>query len=311
MIKMKSLINCLFLLCVALVFACNSNTKTEVRTAVGVDSTTITNKKFALAFQSEDKIVASSIDTLKQISFGGATDPAISPDGNKLAYTVMDSAGHRTIWVADMENKSQLQLKVPNDNYYQAMWAANGNKIAFNIFNESNIWKVGLINADNTGFIVLDNSSKRNAYSPTWKNENEIIAHDLSNLYTYNISGKIINTQSIEKLIGADYLISSSNRFIYTKDGKKLVFNAGNDDKAEDLEGPMEAVYILDLASSKIERISKKGMNVSYIFLTADDRIFYSGAEKPFTKTMIYVSDLKGNIQKIVDHGDNPSGALK
>ena len=90
-----------------------------------------------------------------------------------------------------------------------------------------------------------------------------------------------------------------------------MVFNAGNDDKAEDLEGPMEAVYILDLASSKIERISKKGMNVSYIFLTADDRIFYSGAEKPFTKTMIYVSDLKGNIQKIVDHGDNPSGALK
>ncbi|TDG37320.1 hypothetical protein EZJ43_04165 [Pedobacter changchengzhani] len=297
--------------CLAFLMACNSNTKPEEKPIVATDSVSIINKKFGLAFQNGDKIVASSIDTLKQISFGGATDPAISPDGKKMAYTVIDSAKHRTIWVADLENKSQLQLKVNSDNYYQAMWSPRGDKIAFNIFTPANVWKIGLINADNTGFIILSNTTKINAYSPTWKSESEILAHDLSNLYTFDSSGKIIKTESIAKLIGADYLISSSNRFFYTRDGKKLVFNAGTNEKIDGLEGPMEAVYILDLTTKKIEKISPNGMNVTYIFLTADDRIFYSGGEKPFTKRMIYISDLAGKIKKIVDHGDNPSGALQ
>jgi TolB protein len=300
----------LFIPCLALFAACNSNNPEEKSTAV-LDTVSLSTKNFALAYEDGSKIVATSIDTMKQISFGGATNPAISPDGNKLAYTVNDTAGHRTIWVADMENKSQLQLKVDHDNYYQAMWSPSGNEIAFNIFNDKKLWKVGIIKADNTGFLILDDASKINVYSPTWKNDKELLAQDLVHLYTFNLSGRLIDTKPIESLIGKDFNIASNNRFFYTSDGAKLIFNAGNNDVMDGLTGPAEAVYILDLTSKKVERISPKGLNVPYVFVTADDRIFYSGAEKPFTNSKIYVSDLSGNIKTIVDKGTNPTGALK
>lgn len=276
-----------------------------------LDTVSLSSKNYALAYQDGEKIVATSIDTMKQISFGGATDPAISPDGNKLAYTLSDSAGHRSIWIADMENKSQGQLVVNNNNYYQAVWSADGNTIAFNIFNKQNLWKIGIIKADNSGYVMLDSASKINVYAPTWKNEHEIIGHDLTNLYTFDLSGKVIDTKPIVGLIGKDLTIASSNRFFYTKDGKKIVFNAGNNDVLDGLTGPSEAVYALDLASKKIVRLSPKGINVPYVFVTADDRIFYSGAEKPFTNSKIYITDLDGNNKIVVDKGTNPTGALK
>lgn len=276
-----------------------------------LDTVSLSSKNYALAYQDGEKIVATSIDTMKQISFGGATDPAISPDGNKLAYTLSDSAGHRSIWIADMENKSQGQLVVNNSNYYQAVWSVDGNTIAFNIFNKQNLWKIGIIKADNSGFVMLDSASKINVYAPTWKNEREIIGHDLTNLYTFDLSGKVTDTKPIAGLIGKDFTIASSNRFFYTKDGKKIVFNAGNNDALDGLTGPAEAVYVLDLASKKVERLSPKGVNVPYVFVTADDRIFYSGAEKPFTNPKIYITDLDGNNKIVVDKGTNPTGALK
>ena len=311
MTKFNILLATLFISCLALFSACKSNGGSEEQSKAMLDTVSLSGKNFALAYQDGSKIVATSIDTMKQISFGGATNPAISPDGNKLAYTVNDTAGHRTIWVADMENKSQLQLKVNNDNYYQAVWSASGNEIAFNIFNDKKLWKVGVIKADNSGFVILDNASKINVYSPTWKSDKELLAQDLLNLYTFDISGKLIDTKSIASLIGSDFSIASSNRFFYTKDGAKLIFNAGNKDVVDGLTGPSEGVYVLDLSSKKVERISPKGLNVPYVFVTADDRIFFSGAEKPFTNSKIYVSDLSGNIKTIVDKGTNPTGALK
>ena len=291
--------------------ACNSNKSDDNTNKAVLDTVSLSNKNFALAYQDGDKIVATSIDTMKQISFGGATDPAISPDGNKLAYTLSDSVGHRSIWVADMENKSQGKLQVNNNNYYQAMWSADGNAIAFNIFNSKNLWKIGVIKTDNSGYVMLDSASKINVYSPTWKNEKEIIGQDLNNLYTFDLSGKLIDTKPIAGLIGKDFSIASSNRFFYTKDGQKLIFNAGNNDVLDGLTGPGEAVYLLDLATKKVTRISPKGINVPYGFVTADDRIFYSGAEKPFTQHKIYVSDLDGKIKTVVDKGTHPTGALK
>lgn len=302
MTKISGKLSAFLMLCVAIITSCSNNKATDESSKAILDTVSLSNKNFALAYQDENKIVATSIDTMKQISFGGATNPAISPDGKKLAYTVTDSAGHRSIWVADMENKSQLQLLANSGNYYQAMWSPGGSVLAFSIFNPKNIWKIGIAKPDNTGLLVLDSASKINVFSPTWKNEQELIGHDLINLYTFDISGKLNNTQSIAALIGNDFAIASSNRFFYTSDGKKLVFNANNKTG--------EAVYILDFASKKVDRISAEGMNVPYVFVTADDRIFYSGAEKS-SNNKIYVSDLDGNSKLLVNRGTYPTGALK
>lgn len=295
----------------SLLIACNNNQPSKDTSTDSLNSTSISSKKFALAYRDGDNIVVSSIDTMKQVSFGGATDPAISPDGTKLAYTISDSAGNRNIWVADLEHKTQAQLPVDNHNHYQAMWSPSGNKIAFSIFDKGNRWKVGVINTDHSGYQILESKSAIELYSPTWKNEQQLIGHDLTNLYTLDLSGKIIDTQLLTELIGKDLSLSSSNRFFYTKDGKKLIFNAGNTDIVKNSVGPNEAIYVLDLASKKTSRISPESLNVPSLYVTADDQIFYSASKTSDSVFKIYTADLNGNIKLLVEKGMSPTGASK
>ncbi|WP_029281769.1 PD40 domain-containing protein [Pedobacter sp. R20-19] len=291
--------------------ACNSGNNDQSKSTAVLDTVSLSNKRFALAYQDGDKIVATSIDTMKQISFGGANHPAISPDGNKLAYTVKDSVGNNSIWVADMESKSQLHLQVNSKNYDDAVWSPNGGTIAFNFLNDQKIWKVGIIKADNTGFLVLDSKSAIAVSSPVWKTETELMAHDLKNIYTFNLNGKLMETNSIADLLGAAYHISASDRFFYAQNGKILVFNSKYGKAITELNDMANAVFTLDLNSRKIKRISPEGMNTSAVFVTADDRIFYSGAENPYTQSKIYVSDLEGNVKLLVNKGMNPTATLK
>ncbi|WP_316796013.1 hypothetical protein [Pedobacter agri] len=311
MTKLYSLLAMAIILCLAIFASCNSNNKEQNAKKVVLDTVSLSSKSFALAYQDGQKIVATSIDTMKQISFGGATDPSISPDGNKLAYTVTDSAGERSIWIADLENKSQLQVHADSKNYYGAVWSADGVHIAFSVLNEKNIWKIGLVKNDNTGFIMLDGHSETYVNSPTWKSKNEIVAHDLNNLYTFNLNGEIINTTPLKNLIGAAYHIAGDNIFFYANQGKTIIFSAYFGPGVPELHGKANAVFAMDLLSKDVQRISPNGMNVSNLFVTADDRIFFSGAEKPFTESKIYFSDLNGHTKTIVDKGTNPTGALK
>ncbi|OWK72669.1 hypothetical protein CBW18_03720 [Pedobacter sp. AJM] len=294
-----------------LFLACNANNDRQQKTSAVLDTVSLSSKSFALAYQDGSKIVATSIDTMKQISFGGATHPAISPDGNKLAYTVTDSAGNKSIWIADMESKSQLQLQADSKDYDHAMWSPDGRTIAFNFLDKQHIWKVGVIKADNTGFILLDSKPADSLFSPSWKNETELVAHDLKNLYTFNKTGKLTDTKKITDCFGPDYQFLSSSRFFYTSDGRKLIFNARYGKPVEELHHQAEAVFILEADSKKVSRISPEGMNALDVFVTADNRIFFSGAEKPFSQSKIYVSDLKGNIKTVVDKGTYPTATLK
>ncbi|GGE57242.1 TolB-like translocation protein [Pedobacter psychrotolerans] len=295
----------------ALLVACHSNKNEQPTSAAVLDTVSLRSKRFALAYQDGDKIVATSIDTMKQISFGGATHPAISPDGNKLAYTVKDSAGNNSIWIADMESKSQLKLQVNSKNYDHAVWSPNGETIAFNFLNDKQIWKVGIIKTDNTGFLILDSKSAIGVFSPVWKTETELVAHDLKNIYTFNLNGKLLDTKSIVDLLGTAYHIAESNRFFYAKNGKTLVFNAKYGNAITELNDMANAVFTLDLNTQKVKRISPDGMNAPDVFVTADDRIFYSGAEKPYTQSKIYVSDLDGHIKMLVNKGMDPTATLK
>lgn len=295
----------------SLLIACSNSKTNENNSTKSQNTTSLSSKEFVLAYRHGEKIVVTSLDTMKQVSFSGATDPAISPDGTKLAYTISDSAGRRSIWVADLEHKTQAQLPVDNDNYYQAMWSPGGSKIAFSIFDKESRWKIGVINTDHSGYQMLGSTSPTDLYSPTWKNEQELVGHDLTNLYTLNLSGEIINTQALTNLIGKELSLSSSNRFFYTKDAKKLVFNAGNTDVVSNPVGPNEAVYVVDLATKKISRISPEGFNASSVYVTADDQIFYSASKTSDSDFKVYTADLSGNIKLIVEQGMSPTGASR
>jgi len=304
----KSIRNLSFI-AIALFSACTDSQKTdEKQTNALLDTVSLSNRAIALAYQNGDKIVATSIDTLKQISFGSATDPAISPDGNKFAYTVSDSSGHKSVWIADMENKMQSRLVVNYPDYFGASWAPDGKNIAINVLSKNGLETVALVKTDQSGYVTLDGSSNTNLYGPTWKNDTEVLVHDLKNLYIYTANGKKIDTKNIASQLGIPLNITKNSRFFFVENGTQLIFNAGNAATGNNM---VQSVYLINLADKKLSKLSPAEVHVSHLFVTSDDRIFFSGTENGADQSKIYTSDLKGTIKILIDKGSNPTATLK
>src|SRR5580700_9771685 len=53
-------------------------------------------------------------------------NPCISPDGTKLAYTVLSKNGDRTIGVIDLATKQKMLLNTGSNNCYGPVWSPDG-----------------------------------------------------------------------------------------------------------------------------------------------------------------------------------------
>jgi len=237
-------------------------------------------------------------------------NPAVSPDGQQIAYTkITEQNDDRTVALIDLATRKTTTLNVPSKNFYGPVWSPNAQLIAVNIFNKNSHWKIGIIERKNKGYKMLDSLSSIDYYAPTWKGNDQIVAHNMETLYTLNVNGKIIDSVGFSDLFSKDYSLSSSDCFYFSKDGKKLFFNVGNNDPLPQLMGPSEALYELNLPTKEIKRLSPPGVNVSRIFVSPDDRVFYEGSTTPFKIVQLFEIDSAGRVKLLAKQGSSISVA--
>lgn len=296
---------------VALLPACHSGHQSS---NVEDSSTINQSEKDVLVYMDENKMLLKQ-DSIIRLNKNDEEwlDPSISPDGRIVAYTCNVGSEDRIISLLTLTTKQSVPLKVPSMNFCCPMWAPNGAHIAFSVFNSKSTWKVGVIKADNSGYAMLDSISEIDYNSPTWKGKDRIVAHNLEKLFTLDLQGKVVDSVSFEKLIGKDYIISSSDNFFYSADGSRLFFNAGSITDNEEMPGLVapEALYVLDIADGAIKRLSPKGVSVDRFFVTPDDRVFYGGLSKPFETVQLFEVDLNGNVTLLVKKGNSISVSSK
>jgi TolB protein len=273
--------------------------------------TASTEKKPLIVYLNDNELILQS-DSISTVKTGEANDvqimnPAISPNGEQIAYTkISERNDERTVSVINLSNKEAIPLQVPSKNFYGPMWSPSGQHIAINIF-KNGTWKIGIIGNNNKGYKMLDSTSSITYYSPTWKGNNQLVAHDIDKLYTLDLEGHIIDSFSLAELIGKDYSLSSSDAFYFSEDGAKIFFNAGSGDELPELMGPSEALYELVLAEKKIKRLSPQGVNVSRIFVNSDDHIYYEGSITPFKVIRLFEINGKGEASLIAKQGSSIS----
>ncbi len=228
-------------------------------------------------------------------------DPYISPDGKKLAFTTFNEKGDRFIAVVDLNSHHKIILNTQNNNSYGPVWSPDGSLIAYNSFDSKNAqWYIALVDSANTNSRILSRRLE-NCYVPSWLvNGKNVVVQNLDNVFVVTLSGDIMSTYKVAALstaMGA----SSSDRFIFTDDNKKIVFSEDVDEPGES-DGPPSAVFIYDIINKSTLRLSPKGYSADEVFVKGN-KVLFTASKLNSTIQNVYSVDVDGGNFKILFMG--------
>jgi TolB protein len=273
------------------------------------------NLKYDLAFQRDNETIVLRFFDKKELSFKDSSDPALSPDGSKIAYTKNGSEYdnfNRIIVVTDLQTGSETKLNVTDINYYGASWSPDNSHISFNIMVNGR-WQIGLIKSDNTEFSTLQTNSGNGLFSPTWTADAKfIICHDMNTIYKFNLSGQVVDKINIKNTLGESYMMSSGTKFIETSDNKNIIFNCGINESMKGVFGPVEAIFIYNIITKEIQRLTPKGVYAVDLSSFNDSTFLFTGSKEEESLDCIYQVNIKTKkIALKIKNGMRPSMSTK
>src|SRR5258708_34094864 len=112
------------------------------------------------------------------------------------------------------------------------------------------IWHVAVMDLASGRWTAVTRSlpDKFGTYLSSWTPDGRtLLCQDLSTLYEVDLSGKIANKWSIEKIAGENG-VSSSTRFTFSADRRFLIFDTSEaEERAE--------VFLLNLTNNRLQRL--------------------------------------------------------
>lgn len=242
------------------------------------------------------------------------TDPCISPDGEWVAFTQQQTVvDPRTIKLVHTGDLSIKDLKINNENYYGAVWSPTGDYLAFSVLDEDG-WQVGLIKPDGSDFKTLKvDNGNFGLFSPTWSHSGEyVFAHDISFLYKFDINGALKEKLDLSSQLSKSkgIYISSSTRFWFTSDGKKIIYTGEVDEPVEGMYDLPCAVFSYDVDTKEINRITGKGVYVvEELWLDKQDNIYFPRFKNVGDPERIFQMSLTDTTLVELMEGGSPSSS--
>jgi TolB protein len=219
-----------------------------------------------LAYEKDNKVWVANLDGSGAKKLCAGVFPDISPDGARVTFNTEEKAGKtgwaRHIAVVEVATGKQMVFKdVPSENSYYPRWSPDGGTIVFALYDGNN-WHLGLVNADGSGFRYLKKAKDAGStlYSPCWAPDGKsVFAQDMKTIYRLGLDGATLGQWSIKKSIPNGDM-SGDGRIEVSPDGNKLLLGVdmGEEAHRKDWDGPLPALWTLDLASKKASRLTTK-----------------------------------------------------
>ena len=265
------------------------------------------NKFYDYAYMSKTSIyVYSTIEKKQYFVANDGSDPRISPNGQKLAYTRYSGDGSRFINLIDLNTKVKTTLNTHSNNCYGPVWSPDGKFLAYNVI-LGNVWCVAINNLSNSKITVLENKGKDN-FSPIWLSSGKNIAvQNMEKILVYDLSGKVVSTYNDKDLIGGLSELSdgvghsSSDQFVFSNDNKKIIFNTDLiDPTVKSDDGLTPAIFIYDIGSKKTLRLSPTGYSAFRPVMTGELILFNAEKGSSAKTRSIYSIDMNGKNLKLL-----------
>lgn len=269
-------------------------------------------------FQLEEDVAVANLAEAKPKPrvLGKGYDPAMSPDGTKVAYTQTDEQGDRRIAIFDVTTgKSNLVKGIPGKNEFMPVWSADGTKILFNHFKESD-WSLASVNTSGGGFqIVIDQGVRQVAGCSPLPNAIDWLCHDLERFFLVTVpdsgAGTIKDLPKPTVIEG----LSMPSRIAVSADGKTALFDQMMDGEGgPDAEGPPSAIFLMEIATGKLTRLTPKGTSCDFPTWLPGGKEFLFGKFDPKTKKSTIcrmAAEAGASSVVVIKNGRNPSAALK
>ena len=217
-----------------------------------------------VAFARDETVVVASLaePTAPPKKLAPGVDPCISPDGKSVAFTQMDDQGGRRIAVVDVDSGKVRRVSgIPGGNSFMPIWSSDSKTLLFNHFMETD-WALARVDAGGGSFVVILDPAGRKAgsFAPI-HGDSRWLCHDMEALFTvqWDAAGKV-DIKDLPRPTGTPASFSMPSRISVSADGKSALFDMDAEGEADpNEEGPLSAVYLLDIATGKITRLTPKG----------------------------------------------------
>jgi TolB protein len=269
-----------------------------------------------IAFERNNAVYIANLDGTNQKKIADGIFPSISPDGTRVAYNTVEKTSDTT-YVRHMAvvevatGKVNVFKDVPSDNSYYPSWTGDGKQILFTT-RPHEVWDLVVINSDGANFHVLRPGVKNEVtrYSPIWARDGQsVFCEDMTNIYQLGLDGAVRAQWKIDKIVPNGDM-SGDGRIDVSPDGKRLLLSIdmGEESGRKDWDGPLPALWALDLQSQKPTRLTSiKLFGWDGVWIDNDNVLFLS--REPGEKDdSIYKMSADGkNLKRLIKNGRFPS----
>jgi TolB protein len=267
-----------------------------------------------IVFVRDSNIWMANLDGSKERKLIRGADPCISPDGQKVAFTISPAEGKeaaRHIAVLELSNGSTKVFKeTPSNNCFGPVWSPDGSQIVFEIFVE-NHWRLGLLKGDGSEFRFFEAPFRDPGWwSVIWAPDGKsIFCQDLENICRFDLNGQLLASWEIGKIIPNGDL-DSSQRLSVSDDGQSLLIdvNMDNEEPPKDWEGPPPAIWLFDIPSGKATRLTPKMSYASDSCWLNHSEYLLVDSKKNEKISSIYQASIGGGTpRRMIKNAANPS----
>jgi TolB protein len=267
-----------------------------------------------IVFVRDSNIWTANLDGSKERKLIRGADPCISPDGQKVAFTISPAEGKevvRHIAVLELSNGStKVFRETPSNNCFGPVWSPDGSQIVFEIYVE-NHWRLGLLNGDGNEFRFFEVPSRDPGWwSVIWARDGKsIFCQDLENICRFDLNGQLLASWEIGKIIPNGDL-DSSKRLSVSDDGQRLLIdiNMDNEESPKDWEGPPPAIWLFDIPSGKATRLTPKMSYASdSCWLNHSEYLLVDSKKNEKISSIYQASIGSGTPRRVIKNAANPS----